>query len=99
VRWAVKLYQTEKGVKPVAEFIKSLPEKHRAKVVWEIDMLEREGVELKEPHVILICIRNEGILRSFCPLVTSPSVSVAAGYASFPLLTRCQKSSQAIPHF
>ena len=36
---------------PVKEFIYSLPTKHKAKVLREIDLLEEFGTDLKEPYV------------------------------------------------
>jgi phage-related protein len=44
-------YEKEDGEKPVEDFINSLPLKHKAKVYWEIEMLERFGKNLKEPYV------------------------------------------------
>ncbi len=44
-------YEKEDGEKPVEDFINSLPVKHKAKVYWEIEMLERFGKNLKEPYV------------------------------------------------
>lgn len=44
-------YEKEDGERPVEDFINSLPVKHKAKVYWEIEMLERFGKNLKEPYV------------------------------------------------
>lgn len=44
-------YKKLDGIKPAGKYIKSLDTKHKAKVVWEIDLLEKYGFDLKEPHV------------------------------------------------
>jgi len=50
VKWNVDYYIKENGESPVKEFIKTLPKKHRAKVFWEIDLLEELGTTIKEPY-------------------------------------------------
>jgi hypothetical protein len=45
----VKVYAKENGEEPVNEFIRSLPIKHRAKALWEIDLLMQHGLNLKTP--------------------------------------------------
>ena len=47
----VELYKKENGKEPAKEFLLSLPEKHRAKAIWEIDLLRQFGTDLKEPHI------------------------------------------------
>lgn len=44
-------YEKLDGGKPVEDFVESLPVKHKAKVYWEIELLERYGRDLKEPYV------------------------------------------------
>jgi hypothetical protein len=44
-------YEKLDGEKPVEDFVESLPVKHKAKVYWEIKLLERYGRDLKEPYV------------------------------------------------
>lgn len=51
MEWSVIPYSTEEGKEPVFEFLKSLSEKHQAKAIWEIDLLEKFGVNLTEPYV------------------------------------------------
>jgi len=51
MKWNVITYSTEDGKEPVFEFLKSLPEKHQAKAIWEIDLLEEFGIKLTEPYV------------------------------------------------
>ena len=48
--WKVDYYIKECGESPVKDFIKSLPPKHSAKVLWEIDLLEKLGTNIKEPY-------------------------------------------------
>lgn len=50
MKWHIEVYKKENGEEPVKEFLISLPEKHRAKAIREIDLLERFGTNLKEPH-------------------------------------------------
>ncbi|MCI1955831.1 MAG: type II toxin-antitoxin system RelE/ParE family toxin [Oscillospiraceae bacterium] len=49
--WNVRLYAKENGEEPVSVFIASLPSKHQAKALWEIDLLEEHGAALREPYV------------------------------------------------
>ena len=51
MEWSVIPYSTEDGKEPVFEFIQTLPEKHQAKAIWEIDLLEKFGINLTEPYV------------------------------------------------
>lgn len=46
----VKFFKRDSGIVPVTEFLLSLPEKHRAKAIWEIELLEEYGSNLKEPY-------------------------------------------------
>ena len=39
--WKVDYYVKENGESPVDDFIKTLSPKHSAKVLWEIDLLEK----------------------------------------------------------
>lgn len=48
--WAVEFYRDEAGRELVADFLDSLPERARAKVVRHIDLLSTYGVLLKEPY-------------------------------------------------
>lgn len=47
----IELYVTEDGKEVVADFLDSLPPKHQAKAIREIELLERFGNSLKEPYV------------------------------------------------
>jgi len=49
MKWTIKLYQ-KNGKIPVLEFIQSLPAKEQAKVEREIDLLEKFGIFLGQPH-------------------------------------------------
>ena len=48
--WKVKYYRREDGTEPVSEFINSLPAKHAAKALWEINLLEQFGTALRMPY-------------------------------------------------
>jgi len=49
--WNVEVYNKQNGRSPVEEFIQTLSPKFRAKVLWEIELLNRFGAQLKEPYV------------------------------------------------
>ena len=49
--WNVIFYEKESGIIPVQEFLDALPPKHRAKAVWEIELLEQAGSALGAPYV------------------------------------------------
>lgn len=51
MNWEVEFYATESGDVPVEEFQLTLPPKHRAKSLHDIDQLARFGTALREPHV------------------------------------------------
>ena len=54
MKWNVDYYVKENGESPVKDFIKTLPPKHIAKVLWEIDLLEKLGTNIKEPYAASI---------------------------------------------
>ena len=49
--WEIELYTTAAGEEVVADFLDSLPRKHRAKAIWEIELLALQGVKLTLPYV------------------------------------------------
>jgi phage-related protein len=49
--WEIELYSTNKGEEVVANFLDSLPVKHRVKAIWEIDLLAVYGTSLTMPYV------------------------------------------------
>lgn len=50
MEWIVEFYRDERGKEPVAEFLDSLPDSARAKVVRYMELLATYGVLLKEPY-------------------------------------------------
>lgn len=48
--WNIFLFETDRGEKPVEEFIKSLPPQTIAKITRTIDLLEAYGSFLNMPH-------------------------------------------------
>jgi phage-related protein len=50
IKWKIKANEKESGEKPVEDFLRSLPGKHRAKAIWEIDLLSEYGTQLAEPY-------------------------------------------------
>lgn len=49
--WDIEFYEKEDGTIPVQKFLDGLPIKHQAKAMREIDILEKYGASLTEPHV------------------------------------------------
>ncbi len=47
--WNIEIYKTEGGREPVADFLNSLPIKHKTKAQFVIDLLAEHGPLLKEP--------------------------------------------------
>jgi len=50
MEWNVEYYIKENGESPVEDFIKTLPPKHSAKILWEVDLLKKLGTTIKEPY-------------------------------------------------
>lgn len=49
--WKIIFYSLDDGTIPIQVFLESLPEKLHAKALRDIDMLEKYGTMLTEPHV------------------------------------------------
>lgn len=49
--WNIIFYEKEDGTIPVQKFLDKLPVKHHAKALRDIDVLEKYGTALTEPHV------------------------------------------------
>lgn len=49
--WEIELFVTATGEEVVAAFLDSLPRKHRAKAIWEIELLSIQGTSLTQPYV------------------------------------------------
>lgn len=47
--WEIELYATANGEEVVGDFLDNLPRKHRAKALWEIDLLSLHGTALNNP--------------------------------------------------
>lgn len=50
-KWKIIYYKTSQGTNPVYNFISSLDEKTKSKVIDTVDLLEEFGVRLGLPHV------------------------------------------------
>lgn len=48
--FSIKYYETERGQKPVEEFIDTLEESMQVKVLRQIGLLKEYGNKLREPH-------------------------------------------------
>ncbi len=51
MKWDVIFYAKENGEEPANIFISKLSPKHKAKVLWEIDLLKIHGPSLTKPYV------------------------------------------------
>jgi phage-related protein len=51
MEWQVEYYKKENGNIPVLDYLLSLDAKIRAKVFSEIELLEKHGLNLREPYV------------------------------------------------
>ena len=49
--WEIEFYNTESGKNVILEFLEGLSEKHRARAIREIELLEEFGINLTMPHV------------------------------------------------
>ena len=49
--WNIIFYEKEDGTTPIRDFLDKLPEKHHAKALRDIDVLEKYGTALTEPSV------------------------------------------------
>ena len=52
--FSIKYYETERGQKPVEEFIDTLEETMQVKVLRQISLLKEYGNKLREPHSSII---------------------------------------------
>lgn len=50
-KWNLQLYRKANGTIPVKEFLESLSNKLQAKALRDIELLEKYGTNLREPHV------------------------------------------------
>ena len=48
--WVIEFYKTESGKNVILDFLESLPIKHRARAIREIELLEEFGTKLTMPH-------------------------------------------------
>jgi phage-related protein len=58
MKWKVITYTKENGESPVSEFLNKLSIKHRAKAIWEIELLVELGMNLREPYTKAIKDHN-----------------------------------------
>ncbi len=64
MRWQVEYYKKENGNIPVLDYLLTLDPKMRAKTFSEIELLEKHGVDLREPYVKAIKgARNKGLFE------------------------------------
>ena len=50
MNWKIEYYKKENGEIPVLDYLTSLPSKLKAKAFMEIELLEKYGIDLKEPY-------------------------------------------------
>lgn len=63
MKFKVEFYETADGQKPVEEFLISLDDKMRAKLVHMMELLEEKGTELRSPYTKPL---NDGIFELRC---------------------------------
>lgn len=51
MNWEVEFYRKANGTIPVMNYLQSLNKKIGAKVFSEIELLEKHGINLREPYV------------------------------------------------
>ena len=51
MEWQVEYYKKENGIIPAIDYLLSVDAKMRAKAFSEIELLEKHGLELREPYV------------------------------------------------
>ncbi len=49
--WRIEFYKAENGSIPVKEFVDSLSESAQAKFIFIVDLLEKYGLEVREPYI------------------------------------------------
>lgn len=49
--WKLLRYKTAAGEDVIENFLLSLPEHHKAKALWELDLLQHYGLSLQMPYV------------------------------------------------
>lgn len=49
--WRITFYEDEKGKVPVKQFVDGLPESAQGKFIFIVDLLEKYGIEVREPYV------------------------------------------------
>lgn len=54
MKWEIEFYEKEDGEIPVENFLNTLPPKHQAKAIREIELLEEYGIHLPFPHTSAI---------------------------------------------
>ena len=64
-KFTVIFYEKENGDCPVEEFLDSLDDKMRAKMIGLLELLEEKGHQLREPYSKLI---DDGIFEIRCKL-------------------------------
>lgn len=50
-KWSLQLYRKANGAVLVNEFLESLSSKLQAKALRDVELLEKYGTNLREPHV------------------------------------------------
>lgn len=48
--YKIKFYRTESGKEPAKDFLENLNSKIRTKAIWELNLLQEKGTELKKPY-------------------------------------------------
>ena len=84
----IEFYECVDGQKPIFDFLEGLPRKHKAKAIWEIELLSEKGRELKEPYTKHITNElwelriqfNHDISRIFYYIVSEAKIILLHGF-------------------
>lgn len=79
MKFTVEFYETTDGESPIADFLNSLDEKMRAKVVGLMEILEEKGTSLRLPYSEHL---DDGIFELRCKLGSNITRSLYFFYAN-----------------
>lgn len=88
MQFELYFYETEDGQKPVEEFLLSLDDKMRAKMVHMMEILEDKGTQLREPYTKplgdgifeLRCKQSSNITRALFFFYVGGKIIVTNGF-------------------
>ena len=104
MEWDAEFYETASGQCPVTEFLESLTDKHRAKVLRGMQLVQEFGPELGMPYVEMIhngiqCLRikhGSDIFRVFFFVGTARTIVFLHGFRKKTQKTPASAIAQAM---